>query len=53
MIAYFNFNMSEKVRKGGRIAYTLMEVLGDVGGCVEAIFLTFTFILTPITYNLI
>ena len=53
MIAYFNFYSTEKVRKGVRIAYTLMDVLGDIGGSLEAITLSIFFLLTPITYNLI
>lgn len=51
-IHYFNFFLVEKNRKGGRIAYTLMDVLGDIGGSLEAITLCLAFLLTPVTYNL-
>jgi hypothetical protein len=52
LIQYFNFFLVEKNRKGGRIAYTLMDVLGDIGGSLEAITLCLAFLLTPVTYNL-
>ena len=52
LIQYFNFFLAEKNRKGGRIAYTLMDVLGDIGGSLEAITLCLAFLLTPVTYNL-
>jgi hypothetical protein len=51
-IHYLNFFLVEKNEKAGRIAYTLMDVLGDIGGSKEAISICIAFLLIPFTYNM-
>jgi hypothetical protein len=52
LIQYFNFILTEKTKKGGRTAYTMMDVLGDVGGSSGAISMVMAVLLTPFTYKL-
>jgi hypothetical protein len=51
LIHYFNFMLVEKTKSGGRTAYSLMDVLGDIGGSSGAISMVIAFLLTPFTYK--
>lgn len=51
-VHYLNFMLVEKSVKAGRIAYTMMDVLGDIGGSQEAISICIAFLLIPFTYNM-
>jgi hypothetical protein len=44
--------LSEKNTKYYRIAYTTMDVLGDIGGLLEAFKIIFMLILIPFNYNI-
>ena len=52
MVYYFNFVLSEKNSKFYRIAYTQMDVLGEVGGLIEAVSIIVGILLIPFKYNL-
>jgi hypothetical protein len=44
--------LSEKNTKYYRIAYTTMDVLGDIGGLIEALKIILIIVLIPFNYNL-
>ena len=46
------FRLSEQNTKYQRIAYTFMEVLGDIGGLIEIVFLVAHWLLLPANYNI-
>ena len=52
MVYYTNFVLSEESIKYSRIAYTYMEVIGDIGGLIEFVVLLVGFLLYPIYYNI-
>lgn len=52
MIYYSNFQLSEKNTMYYRIAYTSMDVIGEVGGLVEGVKLLILVLLIPVNYNL-
>jgi hypothetical protein len=47
-----HFVLSEQNTKYQRIAYTFMEVLGDIGGLIEIVFLVAHWLLLPANYNI-
>ena len=50
-VHYLNFILVEKNEKSSRVAYTIMGVLGDIGGSTRAITSIFTLLLVPFTYK--
>ena len=52
IIYYTNFMLTEKNTKFYRIAYTSMDVLGEVGGLIEGAKIILILLLFPFNYNL-
>ena len=52
MITYFNFLLVEKNVKGTRSAYTIMDVLGALGGANRSFSIIIAFFLIPFKYNI-
>ena len=52
MVYYTVFVQSDESIKYARIAYTYMEVIGEIGGIIEAATIVFGCILIPIYYNI-
>ena len=52
MVYYTNFVLTEKNTKFYRIAYTFMDVLGEVGGLIEGAKILLVLLLFPFNYNL-
>ena len=47
-----DFVLSEKDTKFTRLAYTFMQVLGDVGGVIQITILFCNWLLYPVNYNI-
>jgi hypothetical protein len=52
LVYYQNFMLSEKNTKFYRIAYTTMDVLGDIGGLIQALEILVMLFLIPFNYNI-
>ena len=52
MVYYSNFQLTEKNTMYYRIAYTSMDVIGEVGGLVEGVKMLIIVLLIPVNYNL-
>lgn len=52
MITYFNFLLVEKNIKGTKKAFTIMDVLGAIGGANRSFSIIIAFMLIPFKYNI-